>query len=152
MGFFDREPLSRPRLRYAFVLGPVAGALFVPALMLGYALLTGPRDGDVGSAVAFGLFALVFSVPSTLLIGLPAFSTLRRHLEPRPIWFVVVGMLAALVPVTAIVAAPFLFSLTAGPIMSVLSILGLIALSGALGGWTFWLIAAWRPTRREQAS
>lgn len=138
--------MSKARLGYAFVLGPLAGALGIPVAILAYMLATGgPAAIDFGLAAMAAFYGVLFGIPATVVIALPGFMLLRRRLGPRPLWLVLLGAGTTSVPFAAMFIAPFALRGDGSTVAAGLVVLSTITAGGALGGWVFWLIAAWRP-------
>lgn len=149
MGFFQREPLSSERLGYAFVLGPSATALAAPIAMMVMTLPTLGLSDALAVVLVAPLVAIFYGVPATLLIALPAFMQLRGRFGARPGWLIALGALTAAGPYFVFFILPTLAY--PGAIYRVMAPTALVLSSGALGGWVFWLIAAWRPKQARGA-
>lgn len=137
----------------AFILAPGCAALLLAITTPAYEGLSDWSERVWRTAVAFSVFG---AYPAAIVLGLPGYFMLRRHLSARPIACAITGFVVA--------ALPWAFLFLAGPGASDASIgeratvinghttaygwlnhagfVLTIGLIGAVGGFVFWAIAA----------
>jgi hypothetical protein len=116
---------------WAFFAAPACGAV-----TLGVVSATSSTDASV--ALATAIIGAVVGYVIALVLGVPSYLILRRRLRPRLVYPVLVGGLIA--------AGPFALGGLGGisnpaGLATLVVVLGQVFLSGAAGGFAFWLIA-----------
>jgi hypothetical protein len=140
------------RVVLAFFIAPAAGAVIMAFVAPAYDGLSSAIERLLATAE---LFALLGAYPSTLILGVPAYFILRRHLDPRPLSCAFAGAAVAAIPWIFLVLASTPSSASIGGRATVIDgqytaygwlenaqFIGGIALVGWAAGLIFWAIAA----------
>jgi hypothetical protein len=147
------------RVVAAFAIVPGVLSLLLAVLSPAYDGLSDQLERIWRSALAFAVFG---AYPATVVLGLPAFFTLRRHFDATIVNCSLTGAVVASLPwfVLSTLSLPDSASidgqatvidgsLTAYGWLTNLTFVGQIALLGVAGGVLFWLIAAAGSRTRE---
>ena len=147
------------RVLLAFALAPAVAAFAFSCVSPLYAGLTNLLERIVRT---FPVVLVFGGYLPTLVVGLPAFAVLRRRLRPTLLNCTVVGASVAGLPWLLFSLLPAANSASIDGVATVtnhhVTLFGLwvglklalgIGLFGALGGASFWLIAAWRTGPRN---
>ena len=145
----DPSP-SFGRLVTAFVVAP-----WVPAWTV--VLLSAPSGVSSDVMVQYVLigllYGLVLTYPTVLVFGLPLFAVLRERVRLTVLGYTLIGVAVAPLPVLLIVAVGSVLIRPMPVDLFLVEMVARLAGLGALGGVTFWAVAAARwaltPTKTE---
>lgn len=127
-----RPSLARTLL--AFIVAPVVTSLSVAALFTAVSL---QETGDIGiGLVLYGSIALLFALPSVIVVGTPAYLLLRRAGRDTTLGLVALGAGTGLLGMSLI----SLWTASSVGFAQVLPTIGMAGVAGAIGGWVFALV------------